>query len=209
MIICGISLMPIATLITALSALLTGFYLWYDRRARLIISIEPVDRVYCITIENVGKSVAKDIKISISKDFIETLPVYTDERGGRIKQKLQNIQSRKFYFAPGVKKYFYLIQCPKSEPADRFDYMCNEWHEQNKYTTFNIDVSYNSWYDTSREFFIEQFNTEALLYKDSNVKIADSLRELVKVQKKLAEDIHNISENINTQYNAETQNDKS
>lgn len=104
MILCDISIMSIATLITAFSALLTGFYLWYDRRARLIVSIEAVDRVYCITIENVGKSVAKDIKISISKDYIESLPVYSDELGGRIRQILLNIQNRKFYFIPGVKK---------------------------------------------------------------------------------------------------------
>ena len=54
MILCEISnVINIATLITAISALITGFYLWYDRRARIIISIEPYDRVYFITFENV------------------------------------------------------------------------------------------------------------------------------------------------------------
>lgn len=153
MILCDISIMSIATLITAFSALLTGFYLWYDRRARLIVSIEAVDRVYCITIENVGKSVAKDIKISISKDYIESLPVYSDELGGRIRQILLNIQNRKFYFIPGVKKRFYLIQCPKSEPANIFDVMCNKWYEKNKYTPFRIDTTYNGWYDFARIFY--------------------------------------------------------
>lgn len=153
MILCDISIMSIATLITAFSALLTGFYLWYDRRARLIVSIEAVDRVYCITIENVGKSVAKDIKISISKDYIESLPVYSDELGGRIRQILLNIQNRKFYFIPGVKKRFYLIQCPKSEPANIFDVMCNKWYGKNKYTPFRIDTTYNGWYDFARIFY--------------------------------------------------------
>ena len=74
MILCeAVNIVNLATLITAISALLTGFYLWYDRRARLIVSIEPVDKAYCITIENVGKSVAKDVKISNKKDYIKSI----------------------------------------------------------------------------------------------------------------------------------------
>lgn len=201
MIFCSINILNLATLITALSALLTGFYLWYDRRARLIVSIEPIDHVYCITIENVGKSVAKDIKISISKDFINSLPVYSDSRGGRIKDKLLNIQSRKFYFAPGVKKRFYLIQCPKSEPADKFDILCNEWHKDNQYTLFNIDVTYNGWYEFSETFFIDQFNTEAILYKDSLARISDSLKQISKTQTEISQSLHDISEKLNSQDN--------
>ena len=202
MILCeATNIVNLATLITAISALLTGFYLWYDRRARLIVSIEPVDRIYCITIENVGKSVAKDIHISISKDFINSLPVLNELRGGRIKEKLLNIQSRKFYFAPGVKKYFYLIQCPKSNPADKFDVLCNEWHDKNQYTTFRIDVTYNGWYEFSREFFIDQFNTEALLYKDSFARIADSLNEIKKSQVTIAKSLAVIQKKLNKQDN--------
>lgn len=201
MIFCSINILNLATLITALSALLTGFYLWYDRRARLIVSIEPIDHVYCITIENVGKSVAKDIKISISKDFINSLPVYSDPRGGRIKDKLLNTQSRKFHFAPGVKKRFYLIQCPKSEPADKFDILCNEWHKDNQYTLFNIDVTYNGWYEFSETFFIDQFNTEAILYKDSLARISDSLKQISKTQTKISQSLHDISEKLNSQDN--------
>ena len=201
MILCDINILNLATLITAISALLTGFYLWYDRRARLIVSIEPIDHVYCIAIENVGKSIAKDIKISISKDFINSLPVYNELRGGRIKNKLLNIQSRKFYFAPGIKKYFYLIQCPKSEPADHFDFLCNKWHENNKYTQFSIDVTYNGWFEFSETFFIEQFNTEAILYKDSLAKVSDSLKELTKIQSKISKSLSALNEKINTQDN--------
>lgn len=192
MIPCDINILDIATLITAISALLTGFYLWYDRRARLIVSIEPIEHVYCITIENVGRSIAKDIKISISKEFINSLPVYNELRGGRIKNKLLNIQSRKFYFAPGVKKYFLLIQCPKSEPADQFDISCNEWHKNNKYTQFSIDVTYNGWFELSETFYIEQFNTEAILVKDSLTKISDSLKELTKIQSKMSKSLNDI-----------------
>lgn len=122
----------IATLITALSALITGFYLWCDRRARIIISIEPYDGEYFLTFENVGKSVAKDVKILIDKDFISSLPVYNDEQGGCIKQILFNIQNRKFYFPSGTKKYYYLMQCPKkNEPLSRFDVMYNQWYKEN------------------------------------------------------------------------------
>lgn len=201
MIICAINILNLATLITALSALLTGFYLWYDRRARIIVSIEPIDHVYCITIENVGKSVAKDIKISISKDFINSLPVHSEMRGGRIKNKLLNIQSRKFYFAPGVKKHFYLIQCPKSEPADKFDILCNEWHKENQYTLFDINVTYNGWFEFSETFFIDQFNTEAILYKDSLARISDSLKQISTTQNNLCKSLEVISKKINTQDN--------
>lgn len=209
MILCETSnIINIATLITAISSLVTGFYLWYDRRARLIVSIEPVNSVYCITIENVGKKVAKNIKISISKEFIYSLPVYNEKRGGKIRQKLLNIQERKFYFAPGVKKYFYLIQCPKSEPVDRFDVLCNEWHERNQYTPFRIDVTYNGWYECSGEYFIDQFKTEALLYKDSLAQISDSMNELLKTQKSMAEELEKISEKINNQNNGKIENEK-
>ena len=198
MILCEvINIVNLATLITAISALLTGFYLWYDRRARLIVSIETVDRVYFITIENVGKSVAEDINISISKDFINSLPMLNELRGGKIKEKLLNIQSRKFYCAPGVKKYFYLIQCPKSSPADRFDVLCNDWLERNQFTPFRIDVTYNGWYEFSREFFIDQFNTEALPYKDSFARIADSLNEIKESQVSIAKSLEVFQENLN------------
>ncbi len=187
MILCETSnIINIATLITAISALITGFYLWYDRRARIIISIEPYDRVYFITFENVGKSVAKDVKISIDKDYIASLPVDTDEQGGRIKQILFNIQNRKFFFTPGTKKYYYLMQCPKkNEPLSKFDKMCNEWYELNKFTPFRISVQYNGWFDSSVEFFLEQFNSEALLHKDSTAKISDTLIQIQKEQKKV------------------------
>lgn len=201
MILCDISIMSLATLITALSALLAGFYLWYDRRARLMVSIELVDKVYCITIENVGKSVAKDISISISTDFIESLPIFTEERGGRIRQILLNIQKRKFYFAPGIKKHFYLMQCPKRQPVNMFDQMCNDWYEKNKYTSFRIEITYNGWYESSQEFFLEQFNTEALLYKDSSAKIADSLKELVKIQKSIKKNLSAIKNKLDSQNN--------
>lgn len=201
MILCDISIMSLATLITALSALLAGFYLWYDRRARLMVSIELVDKVYCITIENVGKSVAKDISISISTDFIESLPIFTEERGGRIRQILLNIQKRKFYFAPGIKKHFYLMQCPKRQPVDMFDQMCNDWYKKNKYTSFRIEITYNGWYESSQEFFLEQFNTEALLYKDSSAKIADSLKELVKIQKSINKNLSAIKNKLDSQNN--------
>ena len=201
MILCDINILNLATLITAVSALLTGFYLWYDRRARLLVYIEPLDHVYCIVIENVGKSAAKNIKITISEDFINSLPVRSETRGARIKSKLINIQSRKFFFAPGVKKYFFLIQCPKSKPADQFDIMCNEWHKNNKYTQFNIDVTYNGWFETSETFFIDQFNTEAILYKDSVAKISDSFKELIKIQNQMSESLNAINEKLNTQDN--------
>lgn len=154
-----------------------------------------------ITVENVGKSVAKDIKISISKDFINSLPVYSDLRGGRIKEKLLNIQTRKFYFAPGVKKHFYLIQCPKNEPVDKFDTLCNQWHKDNQYTRFNIDVTYNGWYEFSETFFIDQFNTEAILYKDSFARISDSLKQISQTQTKICRSLDKIIEKLNTQDN--------
>ena len=113
MILVDINIVNIATLLTALSALITGFYLWYDRRARIIVSIEPIDRVYYITIENVGKSVAKDVKIQIDDTFIASLPVSSSGQGKLVKDALFNIQNRKFYFTPGTKKYYLLIQCPK------------------------------------------------------------------------------------------------
>lgn len=211
MILCEISnVINIATLITAISALITGFYLWYDRRARIIISIEPYDRVYFITFENVGKSVAKDVKISIDKDYIASLPVDTDEQGGRIKQILFNIQNRKFYFTPGTKKYYYLMQCPKTkEPLSKFDKMCNEWYEQNKYTPFRISVQYNGWFDTSVELFLEQFNSEALLYKDSTDKISYTLIQIQKEQKKCKEAILPLLKNINKYINGKIENEKS
>lgn len=211
MILCeATNIVNIATLITALSALITGFYLWYDRRARIIISIEPCDRVYFITFENVGKSVAKDVKISIDKDFISSLPVYDDEQGGRIKQILFNIQNRKFYFPPGTKKYYYLIQCPKTnEPLSRFDIMCNQWYKENKYTPFRINVQYNSWFDSSVEFSLDQFNSEALLYKDSTAKISDTLKQLQKEQKKYRETIMPLLKNIYKYINGKTENEDS
>lgn len=210
MILCETSnIVNLATLITALSALITGFYLWYDRRARIIISIEPYDRVYFITFENVGKSVAKDVKISIDNDYIASLPVDNDEQGGRIKQILFNIQNRKFYFTPGTKKYYYLMQCPKTkEPLSKFDRMCNEWYEQNKYTPFRISVQYNSWFDSSVEFFLDQFNSEALLHKDSTAKISDTLIQLQKEQKKCKETILPLLKNINKYINGKTSNEK-
>lgn len=211
MILCeAVNIVDLATLITAISALLTGFYLWYDRRARLIVSIEPVDRVYCITIENVGKSVAKDVKISIDKDYIASLPVFNDEQGRRIKQILFNIQNRKFYFTPGTKKYYYLMQCPKTkEPLSEFDRMCNQWYGENKYIPFRISIQYNSWFDITAEFFLDQFNSEALLRKDSTAKISDTLMLLQKEQKKCKEIIMPLLNNINKYINGKTPNENS
>lgn len=209
MILCeAVNIVNLATLITAISALLTGFYLWYDRRARLIVSIEPVDKAYCITIENVGKSVAKDVKISIDKDYIASLPVFNDEQGGRIKQILFNIQNRKFYFTPGTKKYYYLMQCPKTkDPLSEFDRMCNQWYRENKYIPFRISIQYNSWFDTTAEFFLDQFNSEALLRKDSIAKISDTLIQLQKEQKKCKEIIVPLLNNINKYINGKTTNE--
>ena len=161
MIFCDINIVSIATLLTALSALVTGFYLWYDRRARIIVSIEPIDRVYYITIENVGKSVAKDVKIQIDKTFISSLPVSSSGQGKHIKAALFSIQNRKFYFTPGTKKYYYLIQCPKINNLNEFDILCNNWYEEYKFTPLSISVTYNSWFDYNVEFFLDQFNSEA------------------------------------------------
>lgn len=161
MILVDINIVNIATLLTALSALITGFYLWYDRRARVIVSIEPIDRVYYITIENVGKSVAKDVKIQIDDTFIASLPVSSSGQGKLVKDALFNIQNRKFYFTPGTKKYYLLIQCPKTKNLGEFDMLCNNWHEKNKFTPFYVSITYNSWFDYRVEFFLDQFNSEA------------------------------------------------
>ena len=79
--------------------------------------------------------------------------------------------------------------------------MCNEWHKNNKYTQFNIDVTYNGWFETSETFFIDQFNTEAILYKDSVAKISDSFKELIKIQNQMSESLNAINEKLNTQDN--------
>lgn len=162
MILCNTTnIVNIATLITAISALITGFYLWYDRRARIIVSIEPIDRVYYLTIENVGKSVAKDLKISVDKEYIKTLPVLSSGQGKLFKEALINIQKRKFYFTPGTKKYYHLMQCPKTRDLSEFDILCNQWYDKYKYTPFYVNVTYNGWYDYHVEFFLDQFNSGA------------------------------------------------
>ncbi len=161
MILCEVKIIDIATLLTALSSLITGFYLWYDRRARIIVSIEPIDRRYYLTIENVGKSVAKDVKIGIDKSYINSLPVSSRNEGYLIKKALQNIQERKFYYTPGTKKYYLLMQCPKANGLSEFDLLCNDWYEKNKYRPFSISVTYNNWFDYRVEFFLEQFNSDA------------------------------------------------
>lgn len=197
MIDCDIDIIGIATLITALASLLTGFYLWYDRRARIIISVEVVDFAYYLTLENVGKSVARDIKISINKDFIDSLPELDEQSGGRIKQILYNIQQRKFYFAPGVKKRYYLIQCPKKNSSILFDRMCYEWHEKHKYTSLRVNVVYNGWFDCTEDFFLEQFNSEALLYKTPLEKLAEPLKEIGKKQKEIASSLNKLNYSLN------------
>lgn len=210
MILCDLNIMNIATLITALSALLTGFYLWYDRRARIIVSIEPLERVYYIIIENVGKSVARDVKISIDFNYINSLPVFSDEKGGRIKEILCNIQKRKFYFTPGTKKYYYLMQCPKkNQSLDEFDRMCNEWYETHKFTPFRVSIQYNGWFDYNEEFFIEQFNSEALLYKNSTDKISETLIQIKKEQDKCRSILISLSNTIKKYINGKIEDENS
>lgn len=61
---------------------------------------------------------------------------------------------------------------------------------------------------TSQEFFIEQFHTEALLYKDSFANIADSLKDLVKMQKSINSNLSIIKNKLVPQNNEQTQNAK-
>lgn len=201
-------IMNITTFITATSALLTVFYLWYDRRARIVVSIELLDRAYYITIENVGRSVARNVKISIDTDYIMSLPVYHEE-GYRPKEILLNIQNRKFYYTPGTKKYYYLIQCPKKNtPLSHFDKLCNDWHDRFKFTPFRIYITYNNWLDLSEEFFLEQFHTEALLYKDSISKISDSLKKMEENQKRCNSMLSALARSIKECINGKNENAK-
>ena len=76
------------------------------------------------------------------------------------------------------------MQCPKTkEPLSKFDRMCNEWYEQNKYTPFRISVQYNSWFDSSLEFFLDQFNSEAAIPNTQEYLLAknlDSIKNILK-----------------------------
>lgn len=211
MISCEMELVNYATLITALSSLITVLYIWYDRRPRLIVNIEAIDLVYCISIENVGKTVARNIKISISEDLINSLPENRDH-GGYTKKILRNVQSRKFYLAPGVKKYYFVIPCKRIEVRDEYDELCNKWHENNKYTLFRIDITYNGWYECSEEFFMDQFDTEALIVKDSLTKIYEILKRKYKSHDNCSNgyctEIDKIIEDLNILYNEENENEK-
>lgn len=161
MIFAEINIMSIATPITALSALITGFYLWYDRRARIIVSIEPIEHIYYLTIENIGRSVARDVKIRINKEFIESLPV--DDRGsGKLcKAVLKKIQLRKFHYTPGLKKYYYLIPCEPTYLDSEYKILCSQWYDNHRYLPIKIEIEYNSWFELKEEFILDQFNSEA------------------------------------------------
>ncbi len=95
------------------------------------------------------------------------------------------------------------LKAVAKEPLSRFDKMCNQWYEENKHIPFRISVRYNSRFDSSAEFFLDRFNSEALLHKDSTAKISDTLIQLQKEQKKCKEMIIPLLKNIRIWINYE------
>lgn len=173
MILCELS--SIATLITAVATFITVLLMFSERRARIIISIEPHDKIYFLKIENIGKSTAKNIKIHINNEYIESL--YNKQW----KEILVRIQSRKFHLCAGKAKYYPFVHCYSSH--DKGNYTketINNWHNNYKYEIMCIEVEYNSWYYLEEKFCIDNFDSEAAIIPSSDIK---QIRELSAIKR--------------------------
>lgn len=165
----------LATLLTAIATLITVWLMFSERRARIIISIEPHEKIFFLKIENVGKLTATNVKIYIDNQFINSL--YNE----RWKNILIRIQSRKFHLCAGTIKYYPLVHCYSSHDKGNFSKeMINNWYDKYMYLPMRIIVEYNSWYFLEKELYIDNFNSEAAIIPTTEIK---QVRELAAIKR--------------------------
>lgn len=173
------NLSSIATLITAVATLITVLLMYSERRARIIISIEPHEKIYFLKIENVGKSTARNVKIRINNEYIDKL------YNKRWRDILDRVQSRKFYLGAGKAKYYPLVHCHSSYNKGNYTKeTINNWHNNYKYEVMRIIVEYNSWYYLEETFCIDSFDSESAIIPTSDIK---QIRELSAIKRILSE----------------------
>lgn len=176
------NLSSIATLMTAIATLATVLLMFYERKARIIVSIEPLEKIYFLKIENVGKSTAKNIKIHINNEYIKTL--YNKQW----RDILVRIQSRKFHLCAGKVKYYPIVHCYSSYDKGIYTKeIINNWHNNNKYKIMRIVVEYNGWHYLEEELCIDNFDSEAALIPTPDIK---QIRELSAIKKILRKGIY-------------------
>jgi hypothetical protein len=172
----------LATLVTAFGTFITVIWLYIDRRAQIEATIEVYDLKYYLKIENVGKSVAKDIRVTVKEAFIDSLP-----QCGSNREDLRQLKNYTLYLQPGAFKYFLLLDCEHiQDPNDR-QKLCNAWLKEHVNTPIEIKITYHCMRKTIITFCIGNFSMRS-------AKIKSPLERLV-------EEVHILNEQIKEQHN--------
>jgi hypothetical protein len=150
----------LATFVTALGTFVTVIWLYIDRRAQMEATIEVHNLAYFLKIENVGKSVAKNIRVTVNEDFIASLP-----QCGSNRDDLRQLKNCTLYLQPGVFKYFLLLECEHVNNPNERQKLCNEWLKNHVNTPIKIEITYNDMRKTIRTFCIGNFSMRSAKIK--------------------------------------------
>lgn len=187
----------IGTFLASLAALFTVLVLWYERRATIVFNIEIVNYNFCLTIENIGKLPARNVRVQIPEELISSLPEDGELHGARIKEFLYDLNNRKLHLSSGSKMYFWLIHCEREYAHTDFLKHCNEWHQKFGAKQFRFRATYNWIYRTSDKFSISQFSPYALEVKTPQQEIADNINSLTKEITKCKDALNSIRKQLN------------
>ena len=143
-----------------------------DNRARLNFSIIINDGIILLKIKNIGRRNAYDIRLLISKDFIENL--FSEH----IRSQFYHLQEKPFAIEAGESKH-YMISPIYSDAeytiGGKEKYAgtdINSWLDKSKNLNILITGEYCGLYKISDSFTIESYLTE-------NIKVHDTLTNAV------------------------------
>lgn len=181
----------IATAVMALATFVTIIItLWQikeNQRARLIFSIVWKDDYVCLKVENIGNSIATDIRIRFSENFKEMLI------SNRYRENFTLIEETSLSIAAHDKKYYHIVPIAGINAVynlgdEKLVYKkdIDEWHEKFAKIKFKISGKYCSCYK-----FAETMSIHAFL----NVGTVD-VDELVEQLKKQNEQLKHINSSL-------------
>ena len=136
-----------------------------SHRPFLIISIITHSGGYFLKIQNAGKEIAKNVTVTFSKSFIDSLLFKETSK------KLISLQTP-FFIEPESSKYYYITPCRSAGNIFSCDNevftsdKANAWLDEHITDIFDIDCSYSDEYAAHESISLQMFSSPAASLND-------------------------------------------
>ena len=175
--------LSVVSSITAIFAVVVAIASWIQvynsLKARLIFSIQSINRALYLEVKNVGQRVAYRIHFEMNEDFLNCII-------GGLKKQFESVKINPFRLCGGDKRVFFIMPIDKNSSLPLDDNSRNmtelEMKElRDRFSKIEILINGEYWHSESgykREKIKEQFS--AIEYMPSSVEIPDPILECLK-----------------------------